>query len=187
MGKTMKRKPSVALTKPKLAGKNKMRVGKRSAAELVVWALKSGPRRKTDLEAGAIERIAMGADLRGEVHERMALAGLLPTDAAVYVAANDSDFARLGEYAEVTADGRASMGWKELLTLGRYADEKKKWKIFGLIVCIYDRDKDEWLGFTRPFVVSDPRALRHLEYDLDEIRLKKTKESLTGAPSGETK
>ena len=114
-------------------------------------------------------------------------AGLLPTDAMVYVAANDSNFARMGEYAEVGVDAHGPMGWKELLTLGRYADENKKWKIFGLVVCIYDRDKDQWLGFTRPFIVTDPRALRHLDYVLDEIRLKKTKEALTGQQRGEKK
>ena len=55
----------------------------------------------------------------------------------------------------------------------RSVDDDSDWRVIGVVIAVYDREKQQWLVFSRPFVVSDPRAVRYMNHAVDEIRAKK--------------
>ena len=152
----------------------------RSKAEAIAFPLMGGRRRKKDAVLSPIEYVGLGCDLRGELNRRMTAAGLEPRDATIYLVANDSDFLEPSSYTQLTGGSRRDMGANELGVMFKFADENVKHAIIGLIVAIRDREKPQWLVFSRSFYAASNEIVeRQLEHTVAEIRLKRSAEEIT--------
>jgi hypothetical protein len=180
-------------------GNKRMRKN-RSRAETVAWPLMGGPKRKKDLEATVLERFAMGAALAGDLAKRMADAKLAPEDGRVFLVISSPDFKHSGAYSidpghEDDWNGllnalqqfveklraRYQKWWNLSWPDGKNAEKhagmmlaaahvENQANMIGLVICIRDREKKQWIVFSRPFVVSIPAAVELLETIVAEIR-----------------
>ncbi|MGB8581630.1 MAG: hypothetical protein WCD47_12470 [Candidatus Sulfotelmatobacter sp.] len=151
-------------------GNKRMRKN-RSRAESVAWPLMGGPKRKKDLDADVLERFALGISLTGNLARRMADAKLPPEDGEVYfVLSSTPDFKQQPQYHPVTS-GHLS-NWTEVIESAKFVETHSPTQcpMVGLVVCIRDREKADWVVFPRPFIVSNPNATALLENAVNAIR-----------------
>jgi hypothetical protein len=150
-------------------GNKRMRKN-RSRAESVAWPLMGGPKRKKDLDANALEKFAMGIKLSAELSRRMkeTKPPLQPEDGQVFaVLSTDSDYKQPGSFAPFTSG--LENDWDGLV---KAANSMKhlQFSIVGFVVCIRDRQKNDWIVFSRPLIVSNPAAAQLIERIMVNVR-----------------
>jgi len=127
-----------------------------------------GPKRKKDLDATALEKFAMGVKLAGELSRRMSEAKLPPEDGQVFaVLSSDPDYKQPGSFAPFTSG--IEDDWDGLVKAANFM-KHLQFSIIGFVVCIRDREKNQWIVFPRPFIVSKPAAVHLLERIMVNIR-----------------
>jgi hypothetical protein len=153
----------MALMTVKTMGKrgNKRMRTNRSRAESVAWPLMGGPKRKQDLQLSILEYFGMGLSLAGELARRMKAAKLPVEDGEVYMAGTAPNFnaSATGDHYRLTVDDER-VSWSALDAALRGG---RRYTIVGLVICVRDREKADWLVFSRPFIVSKPGVTALLE------------------------
>jgi hypothetical protein len=151
-------------------GNKRMRKN-RSRAESVAWPLMGGPKRKTDLDADVLERFALGISLTGNLARRMADAKLPPEDGQVYLVLSSTPDFKQPQFCPITS-GHVN-NWAGLIAAAEFVQtlhSPAQCPMVGLVVCIRDREKADWVVFSRPFIVSNPNATALLDNAVNAIR-----------------
>jgi hypothetical protein len=135
-------------------------LAKRSKVERIAWAWKGAERRTIEKRLNPMEAIVEGRKIADGNAAKLAKHGIAPKDTATFlVFAERENLGKLAQHGvEVFLSPDKQADAHDLTAAGRHILHVP----IGLVVCVLDREKRNFIAHARPWILQDP-PLRLLE------------------------